>query len=114
MASAQPERLDATFQALGDPTRRALVARLTQGPASVSELAAPFPMSLPAIHQHLAVLEGAGLIASQKVGRVRTCRIEPAALSQAERWLTERRAAWEGKLDRLAAHLKQFPDGEPT
>jgi DNA-binding transcriptional ArsR family regulator len=105
--------LDATFQALADPTRRALVARLAQGPASVSELAQPFPMSLPAIHQHLAVLEGAGLIASQKAGRVRTCRIEPAAFSLAEGWLTERRQEWERKLDRLAEHLKQFPDGEP-
>ena len=105
--------LDATFQALADPTRRALVARLAQGPASVSELAQPFPMSLPAIHQHLAVLEGAGLIASQKAGRVRTCRIEPAALSLAERWLTDRRAEWEARLDRLAERLKQFPDGEP-
>jgi DNA-binding transcriptional ArsR family regulator len=105
--------LDATFQALADPTRRALVARLALGPASVSELAEPFPMSLPAIHQHLAVLEGAGLIASAKAGRVRTCRIEPAAMSLAERWLTERRAEWEAKLDRLAEHLKQFPDGEP-
>jgi len=114
MTRAPPERLDATFQALADPTRRALVARLAQGPASVSELAAPFPMSLPAIHQHLAVLEGAGLVASQKVGRIRTCRIEPAAMSRAERWLTERRQEWEQKLDRLAAHLKQFPDGEPT
>jgi len=108
------QRLDATFQALADPTRRALVARLALGPASVSELAAPFSMSLTAIHQHLAVLEGAGLVASQKVGRVRTCRIEPAAMSLAERWLTERRQEWEGKLDRLAAHLRQFPDGEPT
>ena len=113
MAPGSPERLDAAFQALADPTRRALVERLTLGPASVSELATPFPISLPAIHQHLAVLEGAGLVASQKTGRVRTCRIEPAALSRAEQWLTERRQEWEQKLDRLAAHLQQFPDGEP-
>ena len=105
--------LDHAFQALADPTRRALVERLAQGPASVSELARPFPMSLPAIHQHLAVLEGAGLVASEKIGRVRTCRLEPATISQAERWLTERRQDWEGKLDRLAAHLQRHPDGEP-
>jgi DNA-binding transcriptional ArsR family regulator len=113
-ASASTTGLDAAFQALADPTRRALVARLAQGPASVSELARPFPVSLPAIHQHLAVLEGAGLVASEKVGRVRTCRLEPAAMSEAERWLTERRQEWERKLDRLAAHLTRYPDGEPT
>jgi DNA-binding transcriptional ArsR family regulator len=105
--------LDAAFQALADPTRRAMVERLARGPASVSELARPFAMSLPAIHQHLAVLEGAGLVASEKVGRVRTCRIEAAALSQAERWLSERRIEWERRLDRLAAHLKRHPHGEP-
>jgi DNA-binding transcriptional ArsR family regulator len=106
--------LDAAFQALADPTRRGMVERLSRGPASVSELAAPFAMSLPAIHQHLAVLEGAGLVSSQKQGRVRTCRLEPAAISQAERWLSERRSEWERRLDRLAEHLRQFPDGEPT
>jgi DNA-binding transcriptional ArsR family regulator len=105
--------LDATFQALADPTRRSMVERLSLGPASVSELARPYAMSLPAVHQHLAVLEACGLVASQKVGRVRTCRIEPAALSLAERWLTDRRVEWERKLDRLAEHLKQFPEGEP-
>jgi len=109
-----PAPLDAAFQALADPTRRALVERLAAGSASVSELAAPFAMSLPAIHQHLAVLEGAGLVASQKSGRVRTCRLDPAAMSQAERWLTERRQEWELRIDRLAAHLQQYPDGEPT
>ena len=105
--------LDQAFQALSDPTRRALVERLAEGPASVSELARPFPVSLPAIHQHLAVLEAAGLVASQKLGRVRTCRLEPAAISQAERWLSERRQDWERKLDRLADHLQRHPDGEP-
>jgi DNA-binding transcriptional ArsR family regulator len=106
--------LDATFQALADPTRRAMVERLSQGPASMSELAAPFAMSLPAVHQHLVVLEACGLVASRKVGRVRTCRFEPAALSLAERWITERRAEWEKRLDRLGEHLKRHPDGEPT
>ena len=108
-----PANLDATFQALADPTRRAIVQRLAQGPASVSELAQPFAMSLPAIVQHLAVLEASGLVASQKVGRVRTCRIEPAALSLAEQWITERRQEWERTLDRLGEYLKQFPDGDP-
>ncbi|HEY8004538.1 MAG TPA: metalloregulator ArsR/SmtB family transcription factor [Phenylobacterium sp.] len=105
--------LDATFQALADPTRRAMVQRLAEGPASVSELARPFAMSLPAIVQHLAVLEASGLVASTKVGRVRTCRIEPAALSLAEQWITERRQDWERKLDRLGEHLRKFPQGEP-
>ena len=105
--------LDATFQALADPTRRAMVERLTRGPASVSELAAPFEMSLPAVVQHLAVLESCGLVASRKVGRVRTCRIEPAALSLAEQWFNQRRAEWEQRFDRLGEHLRRYPDGEP-
>jgi DNA-binding transcriptional ArsR family regulator len=108
-----PAHLDATFQALADPTRRAMVQRLAQGPASVSELAQPFAMSLPAIVQHLAVLEASGLVASEKVGRVRTCRIEPVALSLAEQWITERRQEWERKLDRLGEHLRKFPHGDP-
>lgn len=105
--------LDATFQALADPTRRAMVERLTLGPASVSELAAPFEMSLPAVVQHLAVLEASGLVASQKVGRVRTCRLEPASLSLAEQWFNQRRSEWEQRLDRLGEHLKRYPDGDP-
>src|SRR6185437_50736 len=99
--------LDLAFQALADPTRRALVERLTQGSASVSELARPLPMSLPAVMLHLKVLEESGLIKSEKVGRVRTCRIEPQILSQAERWITERRQMWERNLDRLGAFLDQ-------
>ena len=114
MAPAALGGLDAAFQALADPTRRAMVERLALGPASVSELAQPFPMSLPAIHQHLAVLEGAGLVSSAKQGRVRTCRLEPATIGRAERWLSDRRGEWERKLDRLAEHLKHFPDGDPT
>ena len=105
--------LDLTFQALADPTRRAMVERLGRGPASVSELAQPFAMSLPAIVQHLAVLEASGLVRSEKVGRVRTCRVEPAALSLAEQWIDERRADWERRLDRLGEHLKQHPQGDP-
>lgn len=105
--------LDATFQALADPTRRAMVERLTRGPASVSELAAPFDMSLPAVVQHLAVLEASGLVASEKVGRVRTCRVDPAAFSLAEQWFNQRRVEWEQRFDRLGEHLRKYPDGEP-
>ena len=85
--------LDLTFQALADPTRRDMVERLSRGHASVSELAQPYAMSLPAIVQHLAMLEDSGLVRSEKVGRVRTCRMEPAALSRAEQWFNQRRAA---------------------
>jgi DNA-binding transcriptional ArsR family regulator len=98
--------LDRAFQALADPTRRAMVERLVQGPASVSELKRPLVMSLPAVMQHLAVLETSGLVVSQKAGRVRTCRINPAALAEAERWITERRLEWERRLDRLGEYLK--------
>jgi DNA-binding transcriptional ArsR family regulator len=100
-------QLDRTYQALGDATRRALVQRLTLGPATVSELAAPLPMSLPAVMLHLKVLEASGLVKSEKQGRVRTCRIEAAMLSEAERWISERRAMWERNLDRLGDYLNQ-------
>jgi len=101
----QSPALDLVFQALADPTRRGMVERLARGPASVSELARPFAMSLPAVVQHLQVLELSGLVRSEKVGRVRTCRIEPKALSAAERWIGQRRAAWEHRLDRLGDYL---------
>jgi len=97
--------VDSLFQALADPTRRAILERLSRGPASVSDLARPFDMSLAAVVQHLAVLEGAGVVASEKVGRVRTCRIEPEALSLAEKWINERRTLWERHLDRLGDYL---------
>lgn len=100
-------QLDKTFAALADPTRRALVERLVQGPATVSELAKPLPMSLPAAMLHLKVLEECGLVTSQKVGRVRTCRIDPRMLSQAEQWVSERRQMWERNLDRLGAYLDE-------
>lgn len=100
--------LDRVFLALGDPTRRAIVARLGAGSASVKELAAPFPMALPSFMKHLAVLERSGLIHSKKEGRVRTCRIEPRALTGARDWLTEQRAAWESRTDRLAAHVESL------
>ena len=99
--------LDLAFQALGDPTRRAIVARLSQGPASVKEIAGPLPMSLPAVMQHLALLESSGLVVSQKHGRVRTCRIAPERVSACERWLSAQRAQWESRLDRLDAYLKE-------
>lgn len=97
--------LDRAFHALADTTRRTLVDRLTRGPASVSELAKPLAMSLPAVLQHLQLLEAAGLVRSQKVGRVRTCSIEPKALMSAETWISERRKLWERRPDRLADYL---------
>ena len=102
----QSADLDRLFHALADPARRAMVERLARGPAPVSELARPLPMSLPAAMQHLGVLEAAGLVRSQKAGRVRTCAIEPRALSQAERWINARRVEWENRLDRLGDYLK--------
>jgi DNA-binding transcriptional ArsR family regulator len=99
--------LDLAFQALSDPTRRALVERLSRGPASVSELAEPLPMSMSAVVQHLKILEASGLVASEKRGRVRTCRIDPRALSAAERWINERRKSVERSLDRLGAFLEE-------
>ena len=99
--------LERVFHALGDPTRLALVERLSRAPASVSELARPLAMSLPAVIQHLHVLEASGLVRSEKVGRVRTCRIEPAALRQVETWIGERRATWERRLDRLGDVLAE-------
>ena len=100
-------QLNKTFAALADPARRAIVERLVQGPATVSELAKPLPMSLPAAMLHLKVLEESGLVTSLKIGRVRTCRIDPRMLSQAEHWVAERRQMWERSLDRLGAWLDE-------
>src|SRR5271168_2758111 len=100
--------LDLAFQALADPTRRAIVERLAERPASVSELKRPLVMSLPAVMQHLAVLETSGLIVSEKAGRVRTCRINPSALAGAERWIADRRLEWERRLDRLGEYLNSL------
>ena len=102
--------LDLTFQALADPTRRIMVERLSRGPASVSELAQPLDMTLSAAVQHLAVLEASGLVRSRKAGRVRTCRLSPTALQGAERWIAERRAAWENRLDLLGEFLAETDD----
>ena len=102
--------LDLAFQALADPSRRAMVDRLVQGPATVSELAKPLAMSLPGVMQHLAVLEASGLVISEKVGRTRTCKIDSRVLSQAEQWIAERRALWERRLDRLGQFLDETKD----
>jgi DNA-binding transcriptional ArsR family regulator len=99
--------LDLTFQALSDPSRRAMVERLVRGPASVSELAKPLDMTLSAVVQHLSVLEASGLVRSQKSGRTRICSIEPKALQAAERWIAQRRSIWERRLDRLERYLTE-------
>jgi DNA-binding transcriptional ArsR family regulator len=104
------QELDRVFQALADGTRREMVERLVRGPASVGELAKPFAMSLPAVMQHLQVLEACGLVRSEKVGRVRTCRIEPAGLRLAENWIGRQRTAWELNLDRLGDFLQDNQD----
>jgi len=105
--------LDRVFQALADPGRRLMVERLSQGPASVSELGRPLAMSLAAVVQHVQVLEASGLVRSQKVGRTRTCAINPAALQSAESWIAERRSLWERRLDRLGDYLGDAATGSP-
>jgi DNA-binding transcriptional ArsR family regulator len=109
-SSHEPPAVDVVFHALSDANRRAMIDRLLDGPASVSELARPLSISLPAVVQHLHVLEDSGVVHSHKLGRVRTCEIEPAALSTAERWISERRALWEERLDRLGEFLAEHPD----
>jgi DNA-binding transcriptional ArsR family regulator len=106
----QSAELDLMFQALADPTRRVMLERLSRGPTSVSELARPLAMSLSAVVQHLQVLEASGLVRSEKVGRVRTCRIDSAALRTAEEWIVRRRATWARRLDRLGAYLAEQAD----
>lgn len=105
--------LDRVFHALTDPSRRAMLERLSLGPATVSELAEPLEMSLAAVMQHLQVLEGSGMVHSEKVGRVRTCRLEAAALSSAEQWIQDRRALWRHQLDRLGDFLAEEHGAEP-
>ncbi len=105
----QSGSLDQVFQALADPTRRRMVERLVRGPASVTELARPQVMSLPAVLQHLQVLEACGLVRSEKAGRVRTCHIEPDGLRAAEDWIAAQRTAWESRLDRLGEYLAGPP-----
>jgi DNA-binding transcriptional ArsR family regulator len=106
-----PARLDGIFQALADPTRRAVLRRLGRGPASVGELAKPFDMALPSFMKHIHLLERSGWIRTRKEGRVRTCAIEKKPLAAVDAWLSEQRALWEGRTDRLelfvtAAHRK--------
>jgi DNA-binding transcriptional ArsR family regulator len=104
--------LDRTFQALADKSRRSMVERLTLGPASVSQLAEPLAMSLAAVVQHVQVLESCGLVKTEKVGRIRTCRIERTAMSAAEQWITDRRRGWEARLDRLGDILNEVATTE--
>ena len=99
--------IDRVFHALGDPTRRAIVERLSGGPISVSQLAKPLAITLAAVVQHLQVLETSGLVHTEKVGRTRTCRIEPEGLSAAEQWIADRRTEWERRLDQLAEFLAE-------
>lgn len=110
----QSGALDRAFQAMSDPIRRGMLARLSRGPASVSELARPLPISLPAVLQHLQALEASGLIATQKTGRVRTCRIEPKALSAAERWIAGQRTAWEQRVERFETYVDELKTKEKS
>jgi hypothetical protein len=107
----QSEELDALFQSLADPTRRAILARLAHGPASVTELAAPFAMALPSFMGHLKKLEDGGLIDTTKEGRVRTCTLKTGALAPARDWMTQQRLLWEGRLDRLEDYLATLTEG---
>ncbi len=100
--------LDMAFSALADPIRRAIVSRLCEGPKSVTELSEPFRIALPSLLKHVRVLEQSGLVSSEKVGRVRTCRIEPHALQETEAWIHQHVAAWEKRLDRLEAHVERM------
>jgi DNA-binding transcriptional ArsR family regulator len=103
--------IDRVFHALGDPTRRAILERLGEGPLSVSRLAAPLGITLTAVAQHLQVLEESGLVHTEKVGRVRACRIETAGFSVLEQWIRDRRSTWERRLDRLGDLLAESDEG---
>ncbi len=106
LADRRPEIGD-IFRALGDPTRRAMVERLSEGAVSASQLAEPLEITLAAVVQHLQVLEESGLVRTEKVGRVRTCRLDPAGLSLAEQWIADRRSTWERRFDRLGELLEE-------
>jgi DNA-binding transcriptional ArsR family regulator len=108
------DALDRAFHALSDPSRRQMIDRLAQGPASVSELARPLQMTLAAVVQHVQVLESSGLIESRKTGRVRTCSINQDALRSTEQWLTDRRTVWQRRLDRLGAVLDEQAPQDTT
>ncbi|GAB3913349.1 metalloregulator ArsR/SmtB family transcription factor [Kibdelosporangium lantanae] len=107
-----PDRLSSTFAALADPTRRAILARLARGEASVTELAEPFAMSLPAVSKHLKVLERAGLISRGRSAQWRPCRLEAGPLADVADWVSEYRGFWESGFDRLDEHLRQIMEGE--
>jgi DNA-binding transcriptional ArsR family regulator len=107
------ERLDAMFAALADRTRRDIVARLSQGEATVKELAAPYPMTLQAVSQHIAVLERCGLVSRGRHRQTRPCRLEPQALGAAVAWIEESRRAWAERMDRLETHLARLQNGQP-
>ena len=106
------ERLDAVFAALADHTRRDIVARLSEGEATVTDLAAPHAMSLQAVSQHIGVLERCGLVSRSRQGQTRPCRLEPQALETAVSWIEESRRAWTERMDRLDAHLSRLQDGQ--
>lgn len=110
----KPKDLDILFQSLADPTRRAILARLAHGPATVSDLAQPFDMALPSFMGHLKKLEDGGLIATEKTGRVRTCHLNTGALAPARDWMAEQRLLWEGRHDRLEAYLATLTKGTDT
>jgi len=107
-----PDLLSATFSALADPTRRAILARLARGTAAVNDLAEPFEISLPAVSRHLKVLEGAGLISRGREAQWRPCRLEPKRLKEVDDWLSVYRCFWERSLDRMAAYLVEIGEGE--
>jgi DNA-binding transcriptional ArsR family regulator len=113
----QSAELDRVFTALATPSRRAMIEQLGHGPASVTDLARPFGMSLPAVLQHVRLLQDAGLVRTEKVGRTRTCRLQDAALQRVEDWITEQRSTWDHRLDRLDAYLADTdpaPAAEPA
>jgi DNA-binding transcriptional ArsR family regulator len=108
-----PDLLSATFSALADPTRRAILARLARGQATVNELAGPFEISLPAVSRHLKVLEGAGLISRGREAQWRPCKLEPERLKAVDDWLSFYRRFWEQSFDKMATYLKELSEGEP-
>jgi DNA-binding transcriptional ArsR family regulator len=109
----RPTTIDATFRALGDPTRRRVIELLGAGPASMTELSRPFDITLPSLSKHLDILERTGVVRSKKVGRVRTYRLVPSKLESAEHWLSRQRAVWERRLDQLDEHLQTMREEEP-
>lgn len=112
LQTATPTPVDGIFRALADPTRRRVVERLNRSPASVSELAQPFEMALPSFIEHLKVLEGCGLVRSEKIGRIRTYQLAPEPLQLAENWLAEQRTLWERRLDQFDAYVMSLKEQE--